>query len=121
MWALWCESDPDWVRHTSLRWALCCEVIRAWLAHITLATSALWWQLEPAGSLLPLVMRVLWHQALTAGLPKFSDTFSVVRGHSYQISIPMGMWASCSEVPMAGLLSFMTWARFCEFTVAWIP
>ena len=54
------------------------EVKAAWLAHGTLATWALSWQLVPAGSLLPSVVRAVWRQALTPGLPKFSDVFPVV-------------------------------------------
>jgi len=66
---------------------------------------ALSWELVPAGSLLPSVMRALWRQALTHGLPKFSDVRPVVRVHSCQGPIPMGMWAFCSVVPTAGLLT----------------
>ncbi len=105
MWALWRESYLAWVPQRSVRWALFCEVTPAWLEHVTLATWALCWQLEPAGCLLPSVMRGLWLQDLTAGLPTFSEVRPVLRVHSCQVSIPMGMWAFCSEVPTAGLLT----------------
>ena len=58
--------------HLLLMWPHWCEGTPAWLAHITLATWAIWLQLERAGSLFPLVMRALWSQALSAGLPTFS-------------------------------------------------